>query len=517
LSRDEEAESHMSEELRRISKAPRQPSPTMRDLAAVLFRQQRVALTTFVLVFLAVLIYGLVFPPYQSEMKILLRHSRVDPVVAAIPSQPEFGRQAVTEEEVNSEAELLQDEEILRTVIQKAGLISEGRSWFWSLVGDNSDRQLARAVRRVGKRLTIEPAHKASLITATYDSSKREQGAKLLLALGNAYVERHHQVHNPSGAFDFFDQQVRQSRAGLEAAELRLMEFTRDQGVVAATQERDFALQKLAEAEADVGQTKVALAQNSERIRALQAELNLLPERTLSLIRNLDNPQLLESLKSRLLELQLKRTELLTQYEPSYRLVQEVDEEIAAAKAMIAVEEQSPMRDQTSELEPNHEWAKSELLKTQVEASTLEAHARAETSLLANYRERAHELGNRAIGQDRLVNDLRAAEEEYLLYVNKREESRIGDALDQGGILNVAIAEQPTVPALPKLSPLTFGFIGLGLAGTLGVGTAFAADYLSPTFRTPDEISAYLGGPVLASLPPKNLVEAEFFRHSERP
>ena len=508
--------SNMPEELRTVSRTVPQPSPTLRDIAAVIFRQQRLVLATFVVVFSLVLIYGLFFPPYQSEMKILLRHSRVDPMVAAFPSQPEFERQVVTEEEVNSEAELLQDEEILRTVIQKAGLISEGRSWFWSVMGDSQDRQLARAVRRIGKRLTIEPAHKASLITATYNSSDQQEGVILLRALGNAYVERHHQVHNPSGSFDFFDQQVKQSRAGLESAELRLMDFTRDQGVVAATQERDFSLQRLSEAEADVAQTKVALAQNSERIRALQAKLNLLPERTLSLIRNLDNPELLQALKSSLLELQLKRTELLTQYEPSYRLVREVDEEIAAAKATITAEEQSPMRDQTSELEPNHEWAKSELIKAQVEASTLDAHEKAELSLLANYRERSRDLGNRAIEQDRLVNDLKAAEEKYLLYVSKREESRIGDALDQGGILNVAIAEQPTMPALPKLSALTFGLIGLALAGTLSVGAAFAADYLNPTFRTPDEIFAYFGGPVLASLPPTNLVEAEFQGRGKR-
>jgi uncharacterized protein involved in exopolysaccharide biosynthesis len=457
-------------------------SPTTRDIAAVLFRQQRAALTTFLLVFLAVMVYGLVFPPYQSEMKVLLRRSRVDPVVAAIPSQAEFERLTVTEEEVNLEAELLQDDEILRTVVQNAGLISEGRSWFWGLVGDSPDRQLARAVRKVGKRLTIEPAHKTALITATYDSSDREQGAKVLRALGSAYVERHHQVHRPTGSFAFFDQQVTQSRRGLEAAELQLMKFTRGQGVIAATEERDFAL---------------------------QSKLNMLPERTLTQIRNLDNPELLEKLKSRLLELELKRTELLTQYEPSYRLVQEADEEIAEASATIAAEEQSPIRDQTSDLEPNHEWAKSELIKAQVESRALQAHQKAETFVLANYRDRVHSLGDRAIEQERLVNDLKAAEDKYLLYVNKREESRIGDALDQGGILNVTIAEQPTVPALPKISALGFGLIGLAVAGTLSVGLAFATDYLSPTFRTPAEIAAYLGGPVLASLPPKHLVQTK--------
>jgi uncharacterized protein involved in exopolysaccharide biosynthesis len=331
----------------------------------------------------------------------------------------------------------------------------------------------------------------------------------VLRALGAAYIERHHQVHRPSGAFAFFDQQVAQSRSSLETAELQLMEFTRDEGVISATQERDFGLQKLSESEADLLQTQVAMAQNSERIRALQLTLKALPERTLTQIRNLDNPQLLEKLKSRLLELELKRTELLTQYEPSYRLVQQVDEEIRQAKATVTAEEQSPIRDQTSDLEPSREWAKSELVKAQVEASGLAAHVKAETSLLANYHERTQQLGNHAIKQEQLVNDLKAAEEKYLLYVNKREESRIGDALDEGGILNVAIVEQPAVPTLPKLSAVAFGFIGLALAGASSVGLAFAVDYLSPAFRTPDEITVYLGAPVLASLPPGHLLDSE--------
>jgi uncharacterized protein involved in exopolysaccharide biosynthesis len=103
-----------------------------------------------------------------------------------------------------------------------------------------------------------------------------------------------------------------------------------------------------------------------------------------------------------------------------------------------------------------------------------------------------------------LLHDLKATEEKYLLYLNKREEARIGDALDQGGILNVAIAEQATVPALPEVSGLSFAFIGLVSAGTLSVTLAFVTDYLNPSFRTPDEIVMYLGSPVLASLPRKN-------------
>ena len=473
----------------------------MRDLLAVLFRQPRLVFISFFLVFLAIVIFGVVAPTYESEMKVLLRRGRVDPAVTPVGSQAEFERQGITEEEVNSEVELLQDSEILRTVIQNAGLISEGHSWLWSLVGDSPERQLARAVRRTQKRLDVQAVRKAALITVTYDSSDADRGQKVLRALQDAYLERHHQVHRPSGEFNFFDQQVTQSRHALEATELQLMEFSRDQGVVSAAQERDMALQRLNEADADDRQTQVAIVENLERMGALQTKMNTLPERTLTQIRNSDNPQLLEKMKSRLLELELKRTELLTQFEPSYRLVQEVDEEIAQTKTTIAGEEQAPVRDQASDLEPNHEWAKSELVKAEVQAVALAAHARAESSLLVHYRDAAHQLSDRATEQEFLLQQLKEAEDKYLLYVNKREEARIGDALDQGGILNVTIAEQPIVPALAKISVLGFGFIGLACGSALSVGLAFVTDYLNPAFRTPDEVIAYLQAPVLASLP----------------
>ena len=492
----------MPEELKLVPRAAPQASPTLRDLLAVVFRQKRLVMVTFSLVLAGVVTYGIVAPPYQSEMKVLLRRGRMDPEVTPIPSQPEFEREEITEEEVNSEVELLQDDEILRAVVQNAGLVKY--SWFWGLFGDSEDQRVARAIRRAGRRLTVEPVKKAALISVSYKCSDPEQAARVLRALAATYLERHHQLHRPSGEVAFFNEQTVESRRALEAAEVQLMTFTRDQDVIAATQERDFSLQKLSAAEADAGQTEVAIAERSERVRSLMEKLSSLPERIMTQIRNSDNPELMEKMKSRLLELELKRTELLTEFEPSYRSVQEVEQEIEQTRVAIAAEDHAPIRDQTSDLDANHEWAKSELMKTQVELSALNAHAKAERILLTEYRDQAHQLADHAIEQERLLSDLKAAEEKYLLYVNKREEARMGDALDRGGILNVAVAEQPSVPALPQLSMPTFGLIGIVLAGTLSVGLAFVNDYLSPAFRTPDELQSYLGAPVLASLPRRN-------------
>jgi succinoglycan biosynthesis transport protein ExoP len=494
----------MPEELRLIPRSAHVPAPTLRDLLAVVFRQRRLALISFVAIFLAVVLYGLVAPPYQSEMKVLVRRGRVDPVVTSTPSQAEFERESVTEEELNSEVELLHDQEILRTVVRRSGLISEGQSWFWSLFGDSDDRQLARAVRKIDKRLTVEAVKKATLIDVSYKSSDPVQGANVLHSLATAYLERHEQVHRPSGEFKFFDQQVIQSRGGLEDAQLQLMRFGADQGVTSAALERDMALQTLSQADTDAHQTEVSIAATTERARSLEKKLVSLPERTITQIRNSDNPELMEKMKARLLDLQLNRTELAVKYEPSYRPMQEIDQEIAETKASIVAEDQSPIRERTSDQDPDYEWARAELLKSQVELNALNAHAAAENTLLVHYRRVASQLGDRAIEQEQLLHDLKAAEEKYLLYLNKREEARIGDALDQGGILNVTIAEQATVPALPQLSAAGFGLIGLVGASTMSVTLAFVADYLNPAFRTPDEIVAYLQSPVLASLPRKN-------------
>ena len=80
-------------------------------------------------------------------------------------------------------------------------------------------------------------------------------------------------------------------------------------------------------------------------------------------------------------------------------------------------------------------------------------------------------------------------------------QARLADALDQSGIVNVAMAEPPVVPALPASSAWTLLAIGLVAAGTAGTGAAFAADYADPAFRTPDDVVGYLHAPVLASLP----------------
>ena len=118
------------------------------------------------------------------------------------------------------------------------------------------------------------------------------------------------------------------------------------------------------------------------------------------------------------------------------------------------------------------------------------------------YASKARTIDEKGTAQQDLLREAKAAEDNYLLYRRREEEARISDALDKERIVNVALAEAPTVPALPsRPRPLFTLLVGTLLAGLVSVGLAFVSDYFDPSFRTPEEVRQALHLPVLAAVP----------------
>jgi uncharacterized protein involved in exopolysaccharide biosynthesis len=476
-------------------------SPTMRELAMVLFRQRKLFAGIAGLVFVLAVVYALAGATYRAHVRVLVRRGRSDPPAAAQDNAPpDFARVEVTEEELNSEVELLKDDDVLRRVAEANDLAAH--DWLrWLRPHEEQAARVQRAAKRLASKLEVESIKKTNLIAVSYGASDPQLAAHVLQSLASVYLEKHMEVHRPQGQLRFFDQQTGESRRQLEEAEGKLVEFTKSHDVVAAAQQRDLMLQRLNDTEASYQQTKVEMSAAKHRVHELDVQLAKLPKRTVTQDRTADNPELLRALKASLLDLELKKTQLLTKFEPSQRLVQEVEQQIVQTKEAIAAEKLTPVRDETTDLDVNYEWAKGELQKAQVEMKGLEGREATTSAELMGYHRLARQLGEDAIRQDDLTSSEKAAQENYLLYVKKREEARMGDALDEGGIVNVAIAEQPVVPALPVWPAGVVVLVGFAAALTAGTGAAFAADYLDPALRTPEEVLRCLEIPVLPSIP----------------
>jgi uncharacterized protein involved in exopolysaccharide biosynthesis len=488
-------------------------STTLRDFFTVVFRHRRLVVISFLTIFSASILVALLQPNhYDAAMKILVKRERVDPVVTTETSALPQLAVEVTEEEMNSELELLKSRDLLENVVLACDLLHRqgARAWYKVLAPKSArtgpDRpekgaQTARAVRALEKDLKLDVLKKTNIISLNYESSNPELAARVLTTLANLYLEKHLAVHRPPGAFNFFQQQTQEYGKGLADAEARLVNFTHGADVVSAQLEKEGALQKAAEFDATLKQTQAAIRETQQRIHVLEEQSASTPTRIVTQVRNTDDALLISQLRSDLLTLELKRTELLDKFEPSYRPVQEVEAQIAQTRAAIAAAEKSPLRDEATDRDPTYEWVKGELAKAKADLAGLQARAEATARTVESYQEKARALEQKEVVQDDLIRTVKAKEENYQLYLRKEEEARISDALDRRRIINVAIAEAATVPSLPSNHRAMTVLVGLVLATLTSLALAFGSEHLDPTFRTPDELTSFLNIPVLAAMP----------------
>jgi uncharacterized protein involved in exopolysaccharide biosynthesis len=475
---------------------------SLRDVLAILFRHKRVIVLCFCGILSGAILAVVLQPPeYRAYTKFLIERERLDPVISPGASGPPEFRAEVTEEELNSEVELLESADVLRQVAVSCGLDQRKASFLTRLLGPGDEpTRIAKAVARLQKALKIELAHKSNVITVSYSAADPQLAARVLSALDDAYLRKDVEVHRPPGQFEFFDQETEAYKSNLSEAEAKLRVFSSEAGGVAPQVDRDITLQRLNEFYASLQQTRAEIASTQERIRALEKQSGTTPQRLTTQARHIDDAQVLEGLKNTLNSLELKRTELLTKYQPGYALVQEVDKQIADTRASIVVEESRPIREETTDRNPTYGWIDEELAKARAEDSSLQARAAALQAIVSEYKAKAQELDEKGIAQQDLLRTMKTDEENYLMYQRKREEARMTNALDQTRILNVAIAELPIAPTLPSNSPETLLIAGSFLAVLVSLGAAFAVDYMDSSFRTPAEVFAELNIPVLGAI-----------------
>jgi uncharacterized protein involved in exopolysaccharide biosynthesis len=239
------------------------------------------------------------------------------------------------------------------------------------------------------------------------------------------------------------------------------------------------------------------------RIHTLQKQAGLTPERMTTALREEDDAPVLQGLKNTLMTLENKRTELLTKYQPEYPLVQEVDKEINDTKASIATEEAKPIKQQTTDRNPTYAWVDEELAKAKADYAGLKAQESAMQMIVTRYEQQSRDLAQKGLVEQNLERNYKADEESYLLYLRKREEARMAEALDSTRIVNVAVAENPVVPTLPVYPPLLVMMLGVLVAGTVAAGAVYIQEHLDPAFHTPADVASELDIPLLAAVPRK--------------
>jgi len=482
---------------------------SVRDVASVIFRHKLLLCVTFLTVALGTAAITLVMPnEYESRMKILVKNTRSD-----VPITPEqtigttgsFIENDVSENQINSEIELLTSEDLLKQVATECGLYDAGPSLSAKLglkeAPTSQATQIEEAAKKLAKDLVITPVKKANIIEVKYTSRSSEKAAAVLRKLGDLYLEKHVKLHRPPGTYEFFKTQADQSEAQLQESEKRLSSFQQSMNVVSLTQQKDQTVQKLTDAKSKLLETQAFLREVSNRIAKVQQQLETLAPRVVTQSRALPNQYSVERLNTLIVELQNKRTQLLTKFRSDDRLVKEVDQQLKNTRAALEKASKETATEQSTDLNPLRQTLEGELARGKVDQAGAAGRREMLAGQVNDYEAQLSRLEGITAEYEDLSRQKKESGDNYQLYKKKEEEARITDELDQSKITNVSVAEAPVQSQLPvkpnrPLNLILGGFLGV----LLSIGSVVIAEFLRDTVLTPRELELLTGQKVLASL-----------------
>ncbi len=474
--------------------------------------------TTILAVVLGTAVMTFLMPnEYESRMKILVKNTRSDvPITpgATTGTTGAYLDNEVSENQINSEVALLTSGDLLNQVVTEAGLFKPSASITARLGLKEAPRsqagQVEEASAQLAKDLVINPVKKANIIEVKYTSSSPETAAAVLRKVQDLYLEKHLKLHRPPGTYEFFKGQADNNEAQLREAEKQLSTFQQSMNVVSLTQQKEQTVQKLTEAKSKLLETNAFLREVNDRIAKVQQQLETIQPRIVTQSRAMPNQYSAERLNTMIVELQNRRTQLLTKFRPEDRLVREVDQQIKTTRTALDKAASETITEQSTDLNPLRQTLETERARARVDQAGAQGRQEMLVGQVGQYESQLSRLEGITAEYDNLSRKVKQSADNFQLYKQKEEEARITDELDQNKITNVSIAEAPVQSQLPVRPnrPLNL-LLGVFLGGLLALGAVLIAEFMRDTVLTPRELETVTGATVLASLPYSSRVSSQ--------
>lgn len=406
---------------------------------------------------------------YESQMKFLVGDERPDLVITPKDDKAAPQQEELAEIRVNSEVELLTSLDVLRQVVLKSHLIPESGT----AAAAPSPISLDKAVHSLERHLEITPVKKSDIITVAYRAKSPEVAHAVLKNLAEIYLGTHLSAHTSPGSFKFFSDQADMYSERLAQSEEQLRRFRQAHASLIQPDEKDALTQRMMDAQAALDAAEAQEAEYRNRVREARHILPALKSRVTGPVRTSPQTALIAQLDAMLTQLQNRRTEMVTKFQPNDRLVVELDTEIQSTKAALDKATADASVERVTDLNQVRVEAEKGLGDSQVTLAGVKARRKRLAMLMNDYRKRMYSLAGAATENDRLTRQVKEDEDNYLLYSKKREEARISESLDQQRITNVSLVQAPTLPAEPA-SPqipldLAVGFLFSGFVAFLSV------------------------------------------------
>jgi len=484
---------------------------TPRAVVEALFRQKRLFAWTVSTILVATLFATLLkHKQYSSEMKFLVLNTRGNVVITPGRTTSANVANDVSETQVNSELEILHSHDVLDAVADPD----------WARIPENQRtpvaiRQHEKLISAFERRFATEIVRKTNVINVNVVADAPEKAQSDLEHLSVAYLAEHRRLQRPSGESDFFKSEAERIRKDWDEASQKLVAFQQEHKIVSLPdREKDLNAQ-VTEHERDLLATDGSLQELDARLAASATRLRDLPMRQTTVETVMPNQQSAQSLNTLLVELQNKRTALLTNFKSSDRFVAELDQQIATTRAALSEATVATSRAKSTDVDPAWQLLHTGYVQTEINRRQTAVHRASAAAELAALRQDLGRVQELTVQFNNLDAHAIQAKQNYELYSQKRDEAQIEDAMDEQKLINVAVAQQPTlsyVAVAPK--PISNAMLGAVTSLFLALCAVYLSESGRSTVATPRELDGASRYPVLACIPRISLWDGRIFERS---
>ncbi len=457
---------------------------TLTDIGRVLLARQLLVFAVFAAVVAVGTLLTLRMPPrYQSTMKILITRDRLDPQVSSSDKTNEMMRGELTEEDFNSELEILQSRAVLEATALELGLgktngepepASRFGEWYRTLHKQAPATSFEQAVTRMGESLEAVPIKKSRILQVSYQDESPERAARVLQVLYQKYAEHHLRLNQNEKAAEVFRSQSGEFNRKLHEATEALKRFDLAHGFAGSPAQRELLLQQFYMLQQQLNATRTEKLETQQRLTTLQTQLAGTPERIESEVRT-KYTGARDRIKDEILVLEMQAAQLRQKYQPTHRLVKETEERLAQARKLLEREEQTPPQETATMPNEIHRHLATDALSAQSNLAALTEREQRLTSLTKQYHEQIATFDVKSMERTELERTRTIQEEAYMLYSKKAQEAEISNVMNQAKIANISLAQPATVnhkavSPKPLLNVAVLAVVGL-LAGIATVLT----------------------------------------------
>ena len=430
---------------------------------------------------------------YRSQSAVVVKFdsgSRTDLPNVAISAQAADRREII-----NTNVRLLTSADLVTDLLHRVDL--EKLYPNLARTTSNAIPLIARAQTAFLNNLTVTPVRDSDVIEVALDNPDPETAASTLTEFVNLFVDRQTKLYR-NIATSLIDEQVEDARRRLDQSQAKLDEFLAKFGISSLQDERAALLKLQTDTRGALGEQQAKLGEAQGRRAAVTASLATLKP-TIELSDENDRNKPVDDARARLADLVARRAELHN-YQPDSVTLRALDTQVDSAQKELAAANAISAARVRMGPNPVYQQAQTDLLRADQDVNSARGAIIPLEDQLHKIDARMTELGSREAEYHTLTLQQETDEESYRTFLQRNDDARVADALNQQKINAIAVLQSATVP-VEAVRPRVGLILGLALVLGVIVGTAacFIRETFDETFSRPLQVEPVLGLPVLAS------------------